>query len=54
MDKCKEQCFSIKWTFINEEVAYKRIINCTNVELRNIKKYPYKIRFKWKNKITNI
>jgi hypothetical protein len=36
--KWREQLLNRKWRIINEEVAYKRIINCTNaVELRNRK-----------------
>jgi hypothetical protein len=35
--------FIRKWLIINEEVAYKRMINYTNaVGLRNIGKYLYK------------
>jgi hypothetical protein len=46
---------SRKWLTVNDEVAYKRIINCTNVgELRHIGKLLYKIRCKWENKISNI
>jgi hypothetical protein len=33
----REHFLSSKWLIVNEEVAYKRIINCTNAaELRNI------------------
>jgi hypothetical protein len=36
-----------KWFVFNEQVAYKRIINCTNVEkFGNMGKYFYKIRSK--------
>jgi hypothetical protein len=53
--KWGEQLLSRKWRIVNEEVAYKRIINCTNaIELRNTGKYLYKIRYKWDNKINNI
>jgi hypothetical protein len=46
---------SIKWFVVNEELAYKKIINCTNaVELRNIGNYLYKTRRKWENKIRNL
>jgi hypothetical protein len=42
---------SIKWLVVNEEVAYKRIMNCTNVvELRNVRKYLYKDRYNWRIK----
>jgi hypothetical protein len=37
----------------NKELAYKKIINCTNtVELRNLGTYLYKIKCKWENRIT--
>jgi hypothetical protein len=37
---------------MNEELAYKKIINCTNtVELRNFGTYLYKIKRKWENRI---
>jgi hypothetical protein len=32
----------------SEELAYEKIINCTNtVELRNLGRYLYKIKCKW-------
>jgi hypothetical protein len=41
-----------KSQIINEELAYKKIINCTNtVELRNLGRYLYKIKCKWENRI---
>jgi hypothetical protein len=51
--KCPEtRRLSRKWQIINEEVAYKKIINCTNtVELRNLGRYLYKIKCKWENRI---
>jgi hypothetical protein len=52
--KWREQLLSSKLLIVNEEVAYKRIINCTNVKLRNIGKYLYKIRCKWANKISSL
>jgi hypothetical protein len=42
---------SRKWQIINEELAYKKIINCTNtIELRNLVRYLYKIKCKWENR----
>jgi hypothetical protein len=53
--KWRERFLSRKWLIVNEEVTYKRAINCTNaVELRNIGKYLYEIRCKWENKISSI
>jgi hypothetical protein len=49
--RLREHLLSRKWRIINEELAYKEIINCTNtVELRNLGRYLYKIKFKWKNR----
>jgi hypothetical protein len=46
------QFLSRKWQIINEELGYKKIINCTNtVELRNLGRYLYKIKCKWENRI---
>jgi hypothetical protein len=50
-NKWREQFLSSKWLNINEDVAYKRKMNCTSVvELRNTGKYLYKIVCKWENK----
>jgi hypothetical protein len=53
--KWREQFLSRKWLLLNEGIAYKKIINCTNItELRNIGIYLYKIKCKWENKIRNL
>jgi hypothetical protein len=53
--KWREQFLGRKWLTVNEEVAYKRIINLTNaVELRSIGKYLYKIRCNYENEISSI
>jgi hypothetical protein len=40
---------------INEQLAYKKIINCTNtVEVRNLGGYLYKIKCKWENRIKEL
>jgi hypothetical protein len=50
--RLREHLLSRKWQIINEELAYKKIINCTNtVELRNLGRYLYKIKCKWENRI---
>jgi hypothetical protein len=50
--RLREHLLSRKWLIINEELAYKNIINCTNtVELRNLGRYLYKIKCKWENTI---
>jgi hypothetical protein len=53
--KWREQFSSRKWLVLNEVIAYKKIINCTNItEVRNIGIYLYKITCKWENKIRNL
>jgi hypothetical protein len=48
--RLREHLLGRKWQIINEEVAYKKIINCTNtVELRNLGRHLYKIKCKWEN-----
>jgi hypothetical protein len=38
-----------------EEIAYKKIINCTNtLEIRNIGSYLYKIKCKWEKRIKEL
>jgi hypothetical protein len=50
--RLREHLLSRKWQVNDEEVAYKKIINCTNnVYIRNLGKYLYKIKWKWKNRI---
>jgi hypothetical protein len=50
--RLREHFLSRKLQIINEELAYKKIINCTNtVELRNLGIYLYKIKCKWENRI---
>jgi hypothetical protein len=50
--RLREHLLSRKWQIINEEVAYKKIIICTNtVDLRNLGRYLYKIKCKWEKRI---
>jgi hypothetical protein len=53
--RLREHLLSRKWQIINEELAYKKIINYTNtVELRNLDRYLYKIKCKWENRIKEL
>jgi hypothetical protein len=53
--KWREQFLSRKWLMLNEWIAFKKIITCTNIiNLRNIGSYLYKIKCKWENKIRNL
>jgi hypothetical protein len=54
-EEVERTILSRKWLRLNEEIGYRRIINCTNAaELRNAGNYVYKIRFEWENKIRNL
>jgi hypothetical protein len=53
--RLREHLLSRKWQRINEELAYKIIINSTNtIELRNLGRYLYKIKCKWENGIKEL
>jgi hypothetical protein len=53
--RLKEHFLSRKWLTINEEIAYNKIINCTNtLEIRNIGMYLYKIICKWENRFKKL
>jgi hypothetical protein len=46
--KWKEECLNSKWLNINEDLAYRKIISCTNVNmLKSLGKYSYKTKCKW-------
>jgi hypothetical protein len=53
--RLREHLLSRKWQIINEELAYKKNINCTNtVELRNLGTYFYKLKCKWENRFKEL
>jgi hypothetical protein len=53
--RLREHLLSRKWQVINEELAYKEIINCTNtVKLRNLGRYLCRIKCKWENIIKEL
>jgi hypothetical protein len=53
--RLREHLLDRKWQIINEELAYKKIINCTNtVELRNSGRYLYKIKYKGENRMKEL
>jgi hypothetical protein len=53
--RLREHFLSRKWQVINEELAYKEIINCTNiVKLRNLDRYLCRIKCKWGNIIKEL
>jgi hypothetical protein len=55
MRKLREHLLSRKWLTINEEIVYKKIINCTNtLEIWNIGSYLYKIKCTWEKMIKEL
>jgi hypothetical protein len=52
--KWRKNFLRSKWLNIDEYVAFKRIINCTNVEDLKNGKTPVKIRCERENKRNNI
>jgi hypothetical protein len=50
--RLRKHLLSRKWQTINEEIAYKKMINSSNtLEIRNICSYLYKIKCKLENRI---
>jgi hypothetical protein len=55
MRNLREHLRSRKWLTGNEEIAYKKIINCTNtLEIWNVGSYFYKIRCKGKKRVKEL
>jgi hypothetical protein len=55
MRRLREHLLSRKWQIINEELAYKKIINITNtVEIKTLGRYLYTIKSKWKNRMKEL
>jgi hypothetical protein len=53
--RLRKHLASRKWQTINEELAYKKIINCTNtVQLRKLGRYLCKIKCKRENRIKEL
>jgi hypothetical protein len=53
--RLREHLLSRKRQIINDELAYKKIINCTyTIELKNLGRYLYKIKCKWENRIKEL
>jgi hypothetical protein len=48
----REECVSSNWLNINEDIAYRKIISCTNVnKIISLGKYLFKTKCKWENKV---
>jgi hypothetical protein len=52
--RLREHLMSRKWQIINEELAYKKIINCIHaIEIRNLGRYLYKLNANRKVELRN-
>jgi hypothetical protein len=50
--KWREEYINSNWLNINEDLAYKNIISCINVNrIKALGKYLFKTKFKWENKV---
>jgi HKD family nuclease len=52
--KSKEECVNSNWLNINEDLAYRKIISCTNVnKIKFLGKYSYlsKTKCNWEKKV---
>jgi hypothetical protein len=48
----REQYVNSNWLNINEDLAYKKIISCINVNrIKSLGKYLFKTKCKWENKV---
>jgi len=51
LEKWREESEFSKWLNMNEDLAYKKVLNCTDVtKLKTIGKYLSEMRCKWENK----
>jgi hypothetical protein len=50
--KWREEYVNSKWLNINEDLAYRKIINCTKVnKINSLGKYVFNTKCKWKDKV---
>jgi hypothetical protein len=50
--KWREEGVNSNWLNINEDLAYRKIISCKNVnKIKSLGKYLFKTKCKWENKI---
>jgi hypothetical protein len=51
----REECVNSNWLNINEDLAYRTIISCTNVnKIKYPQKYLFKTKCKWENKVGGV
>jgi hypothetical protein len=50
--KSRMQFINKKWLCINEELAYKKIVNCTNKSrIIHLRKYLDEVKHKWERRV---
>jgi hypothetical protein len=50
--KGREECANCNWLNINEDLAYRKLISCTNVnKIKSVAKYLFMTKCKWENKV---
>jgi hypothetical protein len=55
MQGWRRQFLNSRWLMLNEEVACKKLVNCSMVtELRNVRKFVYKASCKWEKETRKI
>jgi hypothetical protein len=52
--KWRMQFVNKKWLCINEELAYKKIVNCTNKNHICLGKYLDKVKHKWESRVRKV
>jgi hypothetical protein len=51
-DKWRDEYVNSNWLNMNEDLAYKKIIICINVNrIKDLGKYLFKTKFKWENRV---
>jgi hypothetical protein len=50
--KWREEWVNSNWPSINEDLVYKKIVGCTNVnKIKLLGKYLFKVKCKWESKV---
>jgi hypothetical protein len=51
----REESVNSNWMNINEDLAYRKIISCTNVnKIKSLGKYLFETKCKWENKVRGV
>jgi hypothetical protein len=48
----RTEMLSKRWLDVNEEVAYRKMLRCTNkMMVKNMGKFLFRVQFKWERKV---